>query len=240
LPVVKVYTLTRGVHALRPCGQLDNCPILLSCRIALELEPRLNIKYRFNPSTIFRTYGACWAGKNEHFSKVSVLKKVKNISALILAVLLIFISCSTGNNHTHLPKKLGELNLTKVIQNKKATVIINKMHGKKLDDCKNFIGIYGNNHSKNILYVSVYENAEKAERNIKNMAMKMANGSSVFSPLTHSKIGDSVHFEIEGMGLKHYFYRIYNILIWWQVEPDKAVATFNDLLKFDFAILKKR
>jgi hypothetical protein len=38
------------------------------------------------------------------------------------------------------------------------------MHGKKLDDCKNNIAIYGNNHSKNILYVSVYENAEKAEK----------------------------------------------------------------------------
>ena len=40
------------------------------------------------------------------------------------------------------------------------------------------------------------------------MALKMANGSSVFSPLTPSKIGDRVHFESEGMGLKHYFYRI--------------------------------
>jgi hypothetical protein len=134
----------------------------------------------------------------------------------------------------------GGLSLAKVIQNKKATVIINKMHGKKLDDSENFIAIYGSNHSKNILYVSVYENAEKAEMNIKNMALKMANGSSVFSPLTHSKIGDIVHFEIEGMGLKHYFYRIDNILIWWQVEPDKAVATYNDLLKFDFAVLKDR
>ncbi|MEA1946673.1 MAG: hypothetical protein U9N83_05150 [Thermodesulfobacteriota bacterium] len=170
-----------------------------------------------------------------------MFKKVyKNISALILAGLLIFISCSTDNNHTHLPKKLGELNLTKVIQNKRAAVIINKMHGKKLDDCKNFIAIYGNNHSKNILYVSVYEKAETAETNIKNMAMKMANGSSVFSPLTHTKMGDNVYFETEGMGLKHYLYRTDNISIWWQVEPDKAVATFNDLFKFDFAVLNDK
>ena len=140
----------------------------------------------------------------------------------------------------YLPKKLGELSLTKIIQNEEAYSIINKMHGKKLDDCKNYIAIYGNNHSKNILYVSVYENAEKAETNIKNMYIKMASGSSVFSPLTHGKIGDSVHFETEGMGLKHYFYRTDNILIWWQVEPDKAVATFNDLLKVDFSILNDR
>lgn len=175
------------------------------------------------------------------YQKVNMFKKAnKNISALILAGLLIFISCSTGNSSKYLPQKLGELNLAKVIQNKKAAVIINKMHGKKLDDCKNFIAYYGSNHSKNILYVSVYVNAEKAETNIKNMAIKMANGSSVFTPLTHSKMGGNVHFEIEGMGLKHYFYRIDNILIWWQVEPDKAEATFHDLLKFDFATLNNR
>jgi len=161
----------------------------------------------------------------------------KNIFALILAGLLIFLSCSTGDSFNYLPQKLDELNLAKVIQNKKAAVIINKMHGKKLDDCKNYIAIYGDNHSKNILYVSVYENAEKAETNLKNMAIKMANGSSVFSPLTHTKIGDKVYFETKGMGLKHYFYRTDNILIWWQVELDKAEATLNDLFKFDFAVL---
>jgi len=168
-----------------------------------------------------------------------LFKKVnKNIFALILAGLLIFLSCSTGDSFNYLPQKLDELNLAKVIQNKKAAAIINKMHGKKLDDCKNYIAIYGDNHSKNILYVSVYENAEKAETNLKNMAIKMANGSSVFSPLTHTKIGDKVYFETKGMGLKHYFYRTDNILIWWQVELDKAEATLNDLFKFDFAVLR--
>ena len=143
-------------------------------------------------------------------------------------------------NTNYFPKYLGELSLFKVILNEEATSVVNKMHGKKLDDCKNIIAIYGSDHSKNILYVSVYENAEKAERNIKSMAMKMASGSSVFSPLKHSKMGDNVHFETGGMGLKHYFYRTDNILIWWQVEQDKALATYNDLLKFDFAILNDR
>jgi hypothetical protein len=175
------------------------------------------------------------------YQKGNMFKKVnKNIFALMLVGILIFISCSTGNNYNYLPQKLGDLNLSKVIQNKKATVIVNKMHGKNLDDCKNFIAIYGDNHSKNILYVSVYEKAEKAETNLKNMAMKMANGSSVFSPLKHSKMGDNIYFETDGMGLKHNFYRIDNILIWWQVEPDKAEVTLSDLLKFDFAILKNR
>jgi hypothetical protein len=114
------------------------------------------------------------------------------------------------------------------------------MHGKTLDDCKNYIAHYRRDPSKNILYVSVYENSERAKTNLKNMAMKMANGSSVFSPVTHTKMGETVYFETEGMGLKHYFYRMDNILIWWQVEPDCAETTYNDLLKFDFKGLNNR
>ncbi len=138
------------------------------------------------------------------------------------------------------PKKLSDLTLAQIIQNQEATRVINKMHGKKLDDCENFIAYYGSKDSRNILYVSVYENADKAKTNLMNMAIKMSKGTSVFSPLTHSEMGDTVHFEIEGMGLKHYFYRMNNMLIWWQVESDKAKATFNDLQHFDFEVLKNR
>ncbi|MBW2492626.1 MAG: hypothetical protein JRE65_15900, partial [Deltaproteobacteria bacterium] len=162
----------------------------------------------------------------KHQRDKMLIKKIKNISVIIWVGLLTFISCSIDDSSKYLPQKLGDLHLAKIIQNKKATVIINKMHGKKLDDCKNYIAVYGDNRSKNILYASVYENAEKAETNLKNMAIKMANGSSVFSPLTHTKIGDKVYFETKGMGLKHYFYRTDNILIWWQVELDKAKATW--------------
>jgi hypothetical protein len=40
IPVVKIFALTRGIHAPRPYGQLNRCPILLSCRIALELKQK--------------------------------------------------------------------------------------------------------------------------------------------------------------------------------------------------------
>jgi hypothetical protein len=63
--VVKIFTLTRGVHAPRPSGQLNSCPNLLSCRFVLGLEPRLNMKFGFN-----------WAGKIERFSKVSLFLKI--------------------------------------------------------------------------------------------------------------------------------------------------------------------
>lgn len=163
---------------------------------------------------------------------------VKNkIRLIVLLSFFILMSCSSGHDNNFLPETLGGLRCASIIRNKKAAAIINKMHGKKLDDSENFIAYYGSKDSKNILYVSVYKNPEKAKTNLKSMAMKMAEGTPVFSPLTYSKMGGNVHFETEGMGLKHYFYRVDNILIWWQAEPDKAEATYNDLIRFDFAIL---
>ena len=161
------------------------------------------------------------------------------IGVIMLAGLLSIINCSTNNDFKYLPQKLGDLSLSGVIQNKEAAAIINKMHGKPLDDCKNYIAYFGGNDSKNILYISIYENVENARANLMNMAMKMANGSAVFSPLTYSGMGNDAHFETEGMGFKHYFYRVDAILIWWQVEPDRAQTTYKDLLKFDFSDLAK-
>jgi hypothetical protein len=40
IPVVKIFVLTRGIHAPRPGGQLDSCPNLLSCRFALDLNEK--------------------------------------------------------------------------------------------------------------------------------------------------------------------------------------------------------
>jgi len=94
------------------------------------------------------------------------------------------------------------------------------MHGKRIETIMNLIGYYGNSHSKNILYVSVYQNAEKAKNDLMKMATKMAKRTQVFAPLTLDKMGDNVRFQTEGMGFKHYFYRVDSILIWWQIKPD--------------------
>jgi hypothetical protein len=164
-----------------------------------------------------------------------MMKKYFIVFALLSA--FVFLHCHSNNNG--LPLKLGNLNLSKVIQKEEATRIINRMHGKALDVLDNLIAYYGSEGSENVLYVSVYENAGKAKTGLMNMAMKMAKGSAVFSPLTYGEMGENVLFQTEGMGHKHFFYRVDNILIWWQVEPDKAQATFNDLRNFSFSALKK-
>ena len=158
----------------------------------------------------------------------------------ILVLLSIFGFTNCGNKKSNLPEKLGALRLSKVIRGNEATNVVNKMHGKMLEAKKYLIGYYGNGDSKNILYASVYENAEAAKADLMKMAMKMAGGTKVFSPLIYDKMGDKVRFKTEGMGLVHYFYRVDHLLLWWQVVPDKAESTYNELLNFPFTSLKAK
>ena len=144
------------------------------------------------------------------------------------------------NTAADLPQNLGELILSKVIQGSQADGILHKMHGKKLGARWNFIGYYGKEEAGNILYLSIYKDDESAKADLMKMAMKMAGGTRVFAPLTFGEMGDRVRFRTEGMGFTHYFYRVDNILIWWQVVPEKAESTLTALLGHDFTPLKKK
>jgi hypothetical protein len=162
-------------------------------------------------------------------------------SAIKIGSVLVSLTISgcTGFNNTNndLPQKLGDLTLSKVLQGSQAAAVIHKMHGKKLGAHRNFIGYYGKEDAGNILYLSIYENDETAKAELMKMAMKMAGGTRVFAPLTFGEMGDNVRFRTEGMGFTHYFFRVDNILIWWQVAPAIAESTFNTLLSYDFTSL---
>jgi len=163
-------------------------------------------------------------------------KRIINISVLlILAAIFSLINCSGKN--IDLPERLGNLSLSSVIKGDEASNIVHKMHGKTLGAIENVIAHYGDGE-KNILYISVFKDAQDAKMDLMNMAMKMAKKTTVFTPLSFDNMGERVRFRTEGMGLIHYFYRDDNILIWWQVEPDKEKSTSKNLFDFDFSLLK--
>ncbi|RZB30396.1 MAG: hypothetical protein SRB1_02676 [Desulfobacteraceae bacterium Eth-SRB1] len=157
---------------------------------------------------------------------------LKNSAFILFLSLLSVVGCVKGKDD-NIPQKLGGLELLKVVRGDEADDFVNKMHGKKLGVKKNLIAYYGSKNSRNILYISVYEKAEEAKADLQSMAIKMAQGTAVFTPLKFDKMENGVRFRTEGMGLIHYFYRVDNILIWWQVEPDKADSTISDLFNFN-------
>ncbi len=163
--------------------------------------------------------------------------KLKSIMAKtnflwILPVFFTVIGCA-GNNDI-LPRKLGELNLTKVIRGEKATKIMREMHGKELGATEYIIGYYDGDQSGNILYISLFENENAARKDLMDMSIKLAAGTPVFTPLTFKETDGGIYLRTEGMGFVHYFFRSNRTLIWWQVTPEHADSTYRDLLNFDF------
>jgi len=175
-------------------------------------------------------------------ANITLINKIIEIVFIfILATIITLSGCSnkSSTKNIDLPEKLGSLNLSRVIQGNEAARVVHKMHGKSLGSAEYIIGYYGADNSKNILYLSVYENTESAKADLVSMAMKMEKGTPVFVPLTTiGEMGSNIRFRTEGMGLVHYFYRVENILLWWQVESDNAELTYDELLTFSFASLK--
>ncbi len=154
---------------------------------------------------------------------------------LFFAALFIFLtSCSdkkTAQALPKLPEKTGTLQLTHIIQGVEADKFMYRMHGKMTGTHSSIIGYYGNNR-KNVLYISSFETPESAEKALTQMAVKIKKGSSGFTPAKKTPSKEGMIYRTDGMGLKHFFYRSGNFLIWWQAEPVKAELTFQELHTF--------
>lgn len=158
--------------------------------------------------------------------------------AILLAAVWLLAGCGAASDG--FPPRLGGRVLARVIEGREAAAAIDRLHGKKLDDCDNYIVYYGGRQAQNILFASVYADEATANRNLMAMTARMARGVGPFAPLSVEKPGDGIYFATEGMGLKHWFFRRARVLLWLQVEPAGAAAAFEDLRRFDFSRLEQK
>ena len=158
-------------------------------------------------------------------------------SALFILFVLTtgIISC---NNKTAppipaLPEVLGDLELKETVVGVKANKFLYRMHGAITGSRNSIIGYYSLD-KKNALYVSAFNDDEQASRALEKMVAKIEHTKAGFTPVTVDKQeGRSVH-RTEGMGLHHFFYRKDNLILWWQVESERAEGALTCLLKENF------
>ena len=108
------------------------------------------------------------------------------------------------------------------------------MHGKITGARNSIIGYYGADNSKNVLYLSAFEDDTQAERALREMSSKIMRTKAGFTPATVDTTGGRVLYRTEGMGLTHFFYRQDNFVVWWQVVPGNAEVTLAPLRNFHF------
>ena len=156
-------------------------------------------------------------------------------------ILVVFITglFSCGENITpavpQLPATLGSFELKDTVVGVKAKKFLYRMHGALTGSQNCIIGYYSPD-KKNALYISAFTDDERAGRALEKMLAKIEHSKAGFTPVTLDKKADKPLYRTRGMGLNHFFYRQGNLILWWQVEPEKAEETLTCLLKENFTV----
>ena len=173
-----------------------------------------------------------------HNARLSLRAPTGRCTTFILIALITgIVSCSDISTPAvpHLPKTLGSLDLKGTVAGVKANKFLYRMHGKLTGSQNSIIGYYGHD-KRNALYISAFTDDERAVRALEKMVTKIENSKAGFAPVTVDKKEDTILYQTSGMGLSHFFYRQGNLILWWQVEPEKAEETLIPLLKGNLVI----
>jgi len=129
--------------------------------------------------------------------------------------LVVVVGCA-NTTEIPTPEKLGEKERGNLISGSEAAAIVNKLHRSKVATGGDVIAEYGR-AKKDLLYISVYAEVEKARDAYDAMIRKMgAAKGGPFSHLVPIKQYDGKVYMALGMGAVHYIIWSGNHLIWLQ------------------------
>ena len=131
---------------------------------------------------------------------------------LIFAVL----GCTDATTELPAPQKIGNKERIRVISGNQAANVINRMHNQSVAADANVIVEYGK-EKKDILYISYYEDQNRAGEAFDLMIEKMASAKD--GPFSHlmplAAYENRVYFTL-GMGAGHYIFISGKFLLWFQ------------------------
>jgi hypothetical protein len=156
----------------------------------------------------------------------SRLDRISQLATVLVAALCI-VSC--GQRDHGLPLVLGGLPLTRVVDGDEARKAVDALHGVPVPAVSHAIATYGDVGDATTLYVSRFPDPEAARRDLMRMAMKLANGNAVFTPVEVGEMGSAARFRTLGLGLEHLFFRRGSLVLWLQSPPDHAASVQADL-----------
>ncbi len=149
----------------------------------------------------------------------------------VFAAALLVVSC--GQRDNGLPLVLGGLPLTRVVDGDEARKAVEALHGVPLPAVSHAIATYGDVGDATTLYVTRYPDPEAARRDLMRMAMKLAKGNAVFTPVEVGEMGSTARFRTSGLGLEHLFFRHDSLLLWLQSPAIHAASVQADLEAVD-------
>ena len=146
-------------------------------------------------------------------------------------ILILFSFFLLGCNQSSSPvfqEEIRGLKLVQVITGKDALLAINKLHGKKINVARGMVAFYQGEGEKAIVWVSESACTDDAMQQTEIMIEKMrASKSSPFSDYEEIERNGVKIYSFEGMGQKHYIFRISKSIYWISANP----GTIDELCK---------
>jgi hypothetical protein len=131
-----------------------------------------------------------------------------------------------------LPASLAGLDMVAWIDGDPAKAQTEQLHGKGLGQGfdEAWIARYGDG-AESTLWVSRSASADDAETLMDRMTVSIEKGTSPFTNLTIEEVDEVEVVALDGMGQKHYYFRVANDLYWLGIEPALGQQGLEELVR---------
>ncbi|MCX8084597.1 MAG: hypothetical protein N3C60_06745 [Calditerrivibrio sp.] len=128
------------------------------------------------------------------------------------------------------PKKLLNINLTRLVKGNEAIEEIHRLHGTRFPLVDGFVAEYSFKDKLIIMWGSKSKNEYEAKRLFEEMHRKMPH-SKVFMGLKKVKIADIDAYYVSGMDMDNYYFLLKDTNYWVAVKNNDAVKVMEQIIK---------
>jgi len=151
---------------------------------------------------------------------------------LVVAGWLIWQSGARAlSERVRLPASLAGLALTSQQFGSEAVAAVTRMHGQEFALVNGAVGMYGPQQNV-VLWVSETSSRRAAGGLVDAMRVKIAEGNSPFTPLEARQDGDRLVYDLDGLGLKHFYFQSGRLVVWLAVDAQLADQALQECLEF--------
>ncbi len=157
----------------------------------------------------------------------------RTVHLLVPAVLTLLVAGCGGNEGDaalFLPEQIHGLPLIESQSGGDAAQAIGSLHEESVAPTESYIGTYGPEDLRMVLYVSRFGSADDARAQLAAMSERIGSGSSGYGHHTEYHIGGIEVHAVFGQGQIHYFYARDADLTWLATPPMLSRPVLGELL----------
>ncbi len=151
------------------------------------------------------------------------------VSLVMFVCLALFPGCSRHSVERYIAPKLAGMHLGQVIKGDQAERIITKLHADLAMEGESAIATYSNRQYKSVVYLTLFESAEKPDTLARSMVVKIAAGGTPFpEPMMRADVAGV--WQMEGEKEMNYIVVRSKLLAWLTVDRPVGEAFLQDFL----------